>query len=320
MRVVTPLLIASVLCCAAVTARLSTTVDKAPAQVGVTVAAVQLVPASGITPIAAGMNAGMQVASIVANLTAPGGAMPDLVVFPEYNMLGNYSTSMCADALWSYAGSFYEGCVAVPDPGEDIDCSASDDYPLRSIACNPAAEQYKHVTISINLCERCEGSTLPGGRCAVAAKASPAPIWKNVTMGFFNTQVVIRGTRIVQTYRKLHPWATECYDTPELQVRNFTVWNKAASASKTFGLFTCFDIVFPQPSGSLLASGVHSFSYSSAIPLVGREAVKLFSLLHNATMVNANLQSGQTAISHAGVVLAECAAAEMPCAAVATLL
>jgi predicted amidohydrolase len=165
----------------------------------------------------------------------------------------------------------------------------------------------------VNLCERCTGSREAGGPCAVSKAQSPVPAWKTSNMSFFNTQVALRGQTVVQTYRKSHPWATDCYDTPVVDYRAFNV------SGTSFGLFTCFDIAFKEPATGLLAAGIRAFSYSSAIPLIGRDAVKLFSDVHNATMVNANLQSGQTAVTKDGRVLADCGAFAGTCAAIATV-
>ena len=298
------------------------------------VAAVQLVPEGGVSPLDSGINAGLQVAEVLNDLATGSSstsgivrrgqaginadAVPDLVVFPEYGLLGNFSTGMCSQGPSSLE-RWTEMCHPLPAGGK-VDCGFIVlPTPLHVIACSQYANAYANITVSVNLCERCEGSTEAGGPCAITAGASPVPGNKNTSrVAFFNTQVVLRGLQVVQSYRKVHPWATDCFDTPTLDVRSFDVSNSAGTSTVKFGLFTCFDIVFPEPSASLLAQGIRHFAYASAIPTIGRAAVELFGKTHNSTMVNANLQTGQTGVSAAGTLLAGCDDS-MPCAAIAAI-
>ena len=293
------------------------------------VAAVQLVPASGASAILASLYSALQVTDLLAHIAAgtlptggvavgnASGVRPDLVVFPEYTLLGNFSTGTCGAPDKDL--DMNHGCAEVPAAGADVDCSQGSRDPIATIVCDIEARQYENITFSVNMCERCVGDSGPGGKCAVTKAQSPAPAWKPSNVSFFNTQVVVRGRKVLATYRKFHPWATDCYDTPELQVRTFNLTTTGAgpssSASETFGLFTCFDIVFPQPADSLFAEGVRFVSYSSAIPLIAHDAVAIYSKTHNVTMVNANLQPGQTSVVQRGETQAKCGSYAALCVA-----
>jgi predicted amidohydrolase len=293
------------------------------------VAAVQMTPASGANSVEADGLSGVEIGHIVSSILARDGSVaikantsstPDLVVFPEYALLGNWSTDVCSTA--EGVAQFNQNCFPVPNAGGEISCddSSAAASGLHALVCGPNSTVYASTLISVNVCERCDGDTSASGPCAVTKSQAPAPTGKNTAnTAYFNTQVVVRGRRVVQTYRKMHPWATSCYDTPAEQLRAFNVTNAAGTATRVFGLFTCFDIMFPQPSGSLLAEGISAFSYSSAIPLIGRDAVRLFGLIHGATMVNSNLQYGQTAVSVNGTVIAECETTDGTCAAIADI-
>ena len=95
----------------------------------------------------------------------------------------------------------------------------------------------------------------------------------------------------VANYHKSHPWKTDCFvEPPASAVQHVTL---RTLFGVEFGVFTCKDILYPDPAVTLVKAGVKHFLYSAAIPLVGSAAVRTFSWVHNVSMVYSNLQEGQ---------------------------
>jgi predicted amidohydrolase len=86
--------------------------------------------------------------------------------------------------------------------------------------------------------------------------------------------------KVVAKYRKTHPWFKHIFDAP--QKPDLIVFNG-------FGMFMCYDILFDTPSVVLRKQGVSKFLYNAAIPIVGKEVFTTWSLLHNATLIAADL-------------------------------
>jgi predicted amidohydrolase len=152
-----------------------------------------------------------------------------------------------------------------------VDCSGSLTTPLQQIGC---ANVGNDITVSYNTCEQ-DGSD------------------------YYNTQVIVYKGQVLAKYRKYNVFYTKCFTKPQLELVTFKVQNA------TFGLFTCYDILFEHPKQDLVSQGVKYFSYSSAIPIIGKDAVQLFSALNRVNVVSGDLDMGQSAILAKGMTLAQ---------------
>jgi predicted amidohydrolase len=152
--------------------------------------------------------------------------------------------------------------------GQAIDCNASG--PLSSIGCSDAA---KVLHVSYNTVENADGV-------------------------YYNTQVVVHDGTIVARYRKYNVFYKNCFASPQLELVTFVVQNT------TFGIFTCYDILFEHPKMDLVKAGVKYFSYSSAIPIIGADAVSLFGAENAVNVVSSNANTGQSSIVDHGLTIA----------------
>lgn len=152
--------------------------------------------------------------------------------------------------------------------GSSIDCNAT--TPLARIGCSDAA---KVLHVSYNTVESAAGL-------------------------FYNTQVVVHDGKIVASYRKFNVFYKSCFSTPTLELVTFVVQNT------TFGIFTCYDILFDHPKMDLVREGVKYFSYSSAIPIIGADAVSLFGAENGVNVVSSNANTGQSSIVDHGLTIA----------------
>jgi len=134
----------------------------------------------------------------------------------------------------------------------------------------------------------------------------------NITGSLYNTQAVIAGGVLVAKYHKMHPWPGECFAVPPTNMVTFTL------QGTMIGIFTCFDIMFTDPKDDLVKMGVKFFSYSSAIPLIAKTAVEVFSWANRVTVFNSNLQMGQSQIVTNGTTLSQsCPSTDTVCIAFA---
>lgn len=236
---------------------------------GLRVGAAQIVTTTGVSPSDTIRRNAAAIAEVALNATTGG---VDFIAFAEFALMGNYDFSSCkslnhSDGISSYAET-------LPPVGSPLNCTAN--LPLSVIGCSEAA---RYATISYNTVEAVSGA--------------------NGATQFFNTQVVVFNGTIVARYRKFHPFYTDCFDTPLLELVTFNV------SGTTFGVFTCYDIMFNDPKQDLVAMGITHFSYSSAIPLIGTAAVQIFSSLNHVTVVSSDLSFGQSAVVVKGLTLAK---------------
>lgn len=242
-----------------------------------TIASVQYPPISGSSPAASIAHNAASILSIAISATTNAALTSplELISFPEFALFGNQDIdSMCSNDT-TKATLFAPYCEFLPAVGTEVDCSAADvaTTPYKIIACglmmspNP---QTKNLLVSYNTCQNNVNSTAPS---------------------FYNTQVVVGGGKVVAIYHKFHPFITKCFDTPPLGLVTFNT----LVSNVTFGVFTCFDIMFSSPKEDLVHMGVKYFSYSAAIPLVFKAAIELFSGLNNVTVAASNL-NGESVI------------------------
>lgn len=259
------------------------------------VAAVQRVSLDAATPAD---TLAANAAAMAANVKAASAASVDLVVFPEFSLLGAAMqlSSECAagDGGASRMDAF---CETLPAIGTRIPCPSSSSSFSSSSSTDLAAL-----------------SPLALLSCASSASATPIVVSYNTCeldgAQRFNTQVIVQNGTLVQTYRKRHPFYTQCFATPPLEVRTFRV------RDTTVGLFTCFDLLFADPKENLYDAGVRVFSYSSAIPLVGRAAVEAWSWAKGVAVVSSNAALAESAVVVNGTAVARCDS-KVDCVAIA---
>ncbi len=101
----------------------------------------------------------------------------------------------------------------------------------------------------------------------------------------FNANLLLSSVNgsVVATYRKSHPWFTAVFDKPA--VPDLVVF-------RGFGFFMCYDIAFNTPAVELRNRGIDKFLYNAAIPIVGSAVFRAWSLLHNATLLAADVGNG----------------------------
>ena len=213
---------------------------------------------------------------------------------PEFLFTGDVDylwPLVCSDDT-SSSGSLRGYCYPIPQVGEPLVCGAEGGHsPADLVGCGLMQHAHlKETAVSINVCE-----------------VTPS----NGTL--FNTQVVVRSGRVIAVYRKYHPFFTDCYSTPHLEVVTFTIADNV-----TVGIFTCYDILFELPKDRLLQEGVKLFSYSVSMPLID-VVIRDWSEKNSVTVVASNHVKGQTAIIERGVSLASCSAENQTCVAVAFL-
>ena len=111
--------------------------------------------------------------------------------------------------------------------------------------------------------------------------------------GQYNTDVVFdeNGT-IVAKYHKTHVWVSNLdkYDQP---VNTEYVTYKSASLGVEFGLFICFDIMFPDPAKVLVERGIKHFLYAVQQGYLGDVTLMPhWTQKNDAALLASNLQVG----------------------------
>ena len=117
---------------------------------------------------------------------------------------------------------------------------------------------------------------------------------ETVNQSLYNTNFVIMKNASIVKYHKSHPWFTKIFDkpsSPDLMTVNFE--------NTTFGLFMCYDIVFKSPSVILREKGIKSFLYNAAIPIVGADVFRIWSLKNDAILFASGGES-QVGMFHSG--------------------
>eukprot|EP01062_Namystynia_karyoxenos_P015799 TRINITY_DN1575_c1_g1_i1.p1 TRINITY_DN1575_c1_g1~~TRINITY_DN1575_c1_g1_i1.p1 ORF type:complete len:289 (+),score=100.46 TRINITY_DN1575_c1_g1_i1:79-867(+) len=217
------------------------------------VGTVQIETTSKSTPQATVAANVAQYTSLLADAAGQGARV---VVFPEFGLIGDASIECKSD---KDAGHLAPYCANVPLTGSSP-CGGS--TPAAALAC---AARNSSVALSANLCE------------IDAAGA----LW--------NTQVVFDSSgKLLASYRKTHPFS-KCFNAPAPgEQQNVTVMIEGVR----FGVFTCKDILFSTPGVTLRDMGVDKFLYCAAIPIVGADTIRTWSLVHNATMVYSDKYGG----------------------------
>lgn len=90
-------------------------------------------------------------------------------------------------------------------------------------------------------------------------------------------------------YQKSHVWFKKCFDEPAQP--DYVTFN--ASFGVTFGMFTCYDILFSTPGPALAKEGIRHFITSAAIPIVGSTADALWSWKEGSALIASDMQAGE---------------------------
>lgn len=228
-------------------------------------AAVVLRKAYGADSTAVTLQANLQQYNNYVKAAANLGAQ--ILVFPEFALGGNMTNRQ----------SLLPIVEIIPDPMQQtvIPCISSEfnDRPILSnLSC--AARLFNiYLVVNMYALEPCQGE--------YATNCPADGHW------ILNAEVVFdTNGAIVARYYKQHPWFTAIFNPPpSLQVISFTT-----SFNVTFGVFTCYDILFSDPSSELLAKGLRHFVYSVAvdIPLIETSMVSLWSWTHSSTILVSN--------------------------------
>jgi hypothetical protein len=211
----------------------------------------------------------IDVASIVGQV-----GTVDMVVFPEFGLISEKAMSKCGTPSTSELG---DECFTLPKINTTMcprgNLSAAAFGSIEMLACTAAEHQ---TMIAANLCER------------------------DVSGTQWNTEVVFSSLGVlVAKYRKFHPYKVKCFAKPKtLDVISF---EGPASTNETFGVFTCLDILYPEPSKTLYDRGIRHFVFSSEIPIVGREVKEVWSQKHpGAFLLASDSANGSTGVFYNG--------------------
>ncbi|XP_061884801.1 biotinidase-like [Entelurus aequoreus] len=230
------------------------------------------------------MQKNLDVYEAQAALAAQQGA--DIVVFPEDGLQGfNFSRSSISGYL-----------ETVPDPREEKwnPCTEPSRFNntevLQQLSCM-ARRHNLYVVANMADLQPCPLRTDPASSCP------PDGRWQ------FNTDVVFRSDGLlVARYHKHNLYFEGAFDAPpRLEVVTFDT-----PFAGTFGLITCFDILFFEPTIVLLERGVRQLIFPTAwmnqLPLLDTtQFQRAFSLGANVTLLAANIRHDGLIMTGSGV-------------------
>ncbi|XP_061738796.1 biotinidase [Nerophis ophidion] len=230
------------------------------------------------------MQENLDVYEAQAALAARQGA--DIVVFPEDGLQGfNFSRSSISGYL-----------ETVPDPREEKwnPCTEprrfNNTEVLQQLSCM-ARRHNLYVVANMADLQPCPLRTDPASSCP------PDGRWQ------FNTDVVFRSDGLlVARYHKHNLYFEGAFDTPpRMEVVTFHT-----PFAGTFGLITCFDILFFEPTIVLLERGVRQLIFPTAwmnqLPLLDTiQFQRAFSLGANVTLLAANIRHDGLIMTGSGV-------------------
>ena len=274
----------------------------AAAAATVVIGAAQLQSVSGATPYDTIAANARQIlgAAVGATLGQSTSTSPlaniELISFPEFSQFGPNSVSpLCSADPPTRFAKLDSYCEDIPKAGTVIDCSGvtADAAPYKIIACGLLRSAAEHeaskpnasrvlrsLAVSYNTCQRNYKGDAHG------RNFTPS------TPSYYNSQVVVAAGRVLAVYPKFHPFFTDCFDKPALELTTFNT----ISSNVTVGLFTCFDVVFPEPKDVLVRQGVQYFSFSAAIPVVFQTVAAAFSAANNGVIIAASNMDGASTV------------------------
>eukprot|EP01104_Vermistella_antarctica_P007240 TRINITY_DN179_c0_g1_i1.p1 TRINITY_DN179_c0_g1~~TRINITY_DN179_c0_g1_i1.p1 ORF type:complete len:305 (-),score=59.17 TRINITY_DN179_c0_g1_i1:19-933(-) len=207
----------------------------------------------------------------------------DIIVTPEFAL---FPASFALACTLNFT-EFSQLCEPFPDSPTQWVSDAS---------VNPCANPSLYPDSPLSVQASCLAANLS---TTLAINACDA--YQNETSGetqYFNVEVVYDATgAVIAKYWKSHPFYTSCFATPfaaDIVTFNATY---PSSGLVEFGIFTCKDILYPDPSNDLYNMGIRHFVYSSAIPAIGRAAMDLWSKMHSdATLLGSDLSLGESGV------------------------
>uniref|UniRef100_A0A665U5L8 Biotinidase n=1 Tax=Echeneis naucrates TaxID=173247 RepID=A0A665U5L8_ECHNA len=209
-----------------------------------------------------------------------------ILVFPEYGLNGfNFTRTSISGYL-----------ETIPDPEEEHwnPCTDpqrhSNTEVLHTLSCM-ARRHSLYLVANMGDLQPCPLKSSPSSTCP------PDGHWQ------FNTNVVFRSDgELVARYHKENLYFEQAFDTPpQPEIVTFDT----PFAGK-FGLLTCFDILFKEPTVSLLEKGVHQLIFPTAwmnkLPLMYSVAVqRSISLGVNVTLLAANIRHNRWKMTGSGI-------------------
>lgn len=198
-----------------------------------------------------------------------------VIVFPEFGLTADDGKNTTRADLYPFAEEIPEGSAGVTPCNNPNYASTSI---LARMSC--AAKDNKILTL-IN--------TIDWVNCDRATDAS-CPSDDHYQ---YNTDVLFDETgKIVAKYHKSHEWTP--FIGPYDQVPTSSQVTYLSSFGVNFGLFICFDIVFPAPAKELRAAGISHFLYAVAQGDAGlKTLITDWSKSQQATLLAANLGAGK---------------------------
>ena len=215
-----------------------------------------------------------------------------IIIFPEFGLVPVKDDDRVA------IGTIAE-IIPDPDLDPDPDADHSSTTPCGNIAFTDriiltrsscVAQMYK-ILVMVNMVDWIDCDTSSDPSC-------PSDDHYQIT-----TDVLFdESGRIVAKYHKSHEWPglIPLYDQPATPSRvTYT-----SSFGVEFGLFICFDIMFPDPPVALVDKGIKHFLYAVKQGLLGEETlISSFSRRHNVTLLSANLASDLLVHDCSGVIV-----------------
>lgn len=209
-----------------------------------------------------------------------------IVVFPEDGLQGfNFTRSSIVPYL-----------EVVPDPQQESwnPCEHPEHHPNTEVqqwlSCM-ARSHSLYVVANMGSVQPCSPRSSGSSPCPADGR------WQ------FNTNVVFRSDGLLLArYHKQNLYFEEAFDSPpHMELVTFHT-----PFAGTFGLITCFDILFRQPTVALLEKGVRQLIFPTAwmnqLPLLDTiQFQRALSLGANVTLLAANIRSDELIMSGSGI-------------------
>nr|XP_046273386.1 biotinidase-like [Scatophagus argus] len=209
-----------------------------------------------------------------------------ILVFPEDGLQGfNFSRVSISGYLETIPDPQQESWNPCTEPGKHNNTEV-----LQRLSC--MARRYNlYVVANMADLQPCPLKTEPSSSCPSDGH------WQ------FNTNVVFRSDGLlVARYHKYNLYFEDAFDTPpQPEIITFDT----PFAGK-FGLITCFDILFHEPTVALVEKGVRQLIFPTAwmnqLPLLDTiQFQRAFSLGANVTLLAANIRSDQLIMTGSGI-------------------
>jgi len=199
-----------------------------------------------------------------------------IVVYPEFGLGTNFTTR----------ANHLPFCTIIPNVQQGI-IYCQEKYSNFTILHTASCwAKSNGLYIDINTCEQqiCNKSSTPD------CPDDGFFLWiLNIVFGP-NGEFVVK-------YRKSHPWFKHIFNTPsQPNLVTFTT-----SFNVTFGIFTCYDIMFKSPAVDLVKAGIKNFLFSVQMDILpGKELHEEWSRIHAVNLLASNLGTHYSGIYSKG--------------------